>query len=72
MAQLREITVELRDPPAQRRTAFDQHHLVTNLRRLERGRDAGDAAANHDDGLASWRSVGHAWSVPSLMRGGAL
>ena len=33
---------------------------------------AGDAAANHDDGLASWRSVGHAWSVPSLMRGGAL
>ena len=41
--------VELRHVPADRRFALDQIHRITRVGDLERGLDAGDAAA-HDQG----------------------
>src|SRR5262249_3402336 len=47
--QLREVLVELRHPSAQIRVLLDDGDVVTGLGGLEGRRDAGDAAADHQD-----------------------
>ena len=49
-AQLREVPVELGDPAAEIGVLLDDDDVVAGLRRLHRRRDAGDAAADHEDG----------------------
>ena len=63
-AKLGKVSVELADPAADRRTALEKDHVAADLGRLHGGGDAGDAAADDEDGLAPG-SFGH--RLPMLL-----
>ncbi len=48
-AELWEVLVELGDPAAEIGVLLDDVNLIAGLSRLDGGRDAGDATADHED-----------------------